>query len=354
MDNGLNETVRHQVSQSAGPQNAATALRSVPVKLPAPASQQSYGDSSTILFARVSVLQPGGSGDTSVDTEETEPRLEALTRHVAGRLAVPGAPAAAEVKVLIDSGSGITARLEELVEAVQGQPGMTQAALTQAFFGHARMVTALDQECDIETQSCPLPLTIETPWGPVQFTMPFIVLPGGGDVVIIGQKMLREKLGIDVMAQPKASVLKAHGWQDNSWIEFTAVAVGEPHAGAVLREAMAVTAFGPGGDASGGVEDEVTLTLLSQRPMMFHDFEVEMQDHVGALETTVDDAVDHSLPPECAKIFRDIVFRTHYDVFRRALLSDPPARVGPMTVRLQPGARSVRTKPRASPPAKAA
>ena len=50
-------------------------------------------------------LKPGGSGDTSVDTVDTEPHLEALTQHVAGRLAVPGASAAAEVKILMDSGS---------------------------------------------------------------------------------------------------------------------------------------------------------------------------------------------------------------------------------------------------------
>ena len=87
--------------------------------------------------------------------------------------------------------------------------------------------------------------------------------------------------------------------------------------------------------------------------MVFHDSEVEMQDRVGALETAVDDAVDHGLPPECAKMMRD-VFRTHYDVFRLALFGDPLARVEPMTVRFQPGARAVRAKPRNSPPAKAA
>ena len=76
------------------------------------------------------------------------------------------------------------------------------------------MVTSLGQECDIVTQSCPLHPTIETPWGPVRFTMPYIVLPGGGDVVIIGQKTLSEKLGIDVMTQLKASVLKTHGRED--------------------------------------------------------------------------------------------------------------------------------------------
>ena len=82
VDYGLTETVQHQVSQSAGPQNAAPVLHSVPVQLPAPASQQSCGDLITISYARVSVLPPGGSGDRNVDTVETKPHLEALTQHV--------------------------------------------------------------------------------------------------------------------------------------------------------------------------------------------------------------------------------------------------------------------------------
>ena len=48
----------------------------------------------------------------------------------------------------------------------------------------------------------------------------------------------------------------------------------------------------------------------------------------------------NELPQECAKMMRDIVFRTHLDVFRRALLGDPRARVEPMAVRHQPGARA--------------
>ena len=113
------------------------------------------------------------------------------------------------------------------------------------------------------------PLTIDTPWGPVRFTMPFIVLPGGGDVVIIGQKTLRKKIGIDVMA---ASVLKAQGRQDGAGMELTtARCVGEPNDGFVLRAAMAVTAFVTGGDAPGDVDDEVALTLPSQRPMIFQE-----------------------------------------------------------------------------------
>ena len=100
-----------------------------------------------------------------------------------------------------------------------------------------------------------------------------------------------------------------------------------PNAGAALRAAMAVTAFGPGGD-------DVTLARLRQQPMMFQDAEVGMHDRVDALETTVDDAVDHVLPPNCAKMLPDIVLRTHLDVSRRALLGEPPACVEPMTVRL--------------------
>ena len=86
------ETVQHHVSQSAGSQNAAPVLQIVPVQLPAPASQQCLGHSGTISYTRVSVLQPGGSGDTSEDTVATEPHLEALTQHVAGRLAFPVCP----------------------------------------------------------------------------------------------------------------------------------------------------------------------------------------------------------------------------------------------------------------------
>ena len=79
----------------------------------------------------------------------------------------------------------------------------------------------------------------------------------------------------------------------------------------MLRAATAVRAFGPGGDASSDVDDEVTLKLLSQRPMMFQGSDVEMQDRVGALKTAVNDAVDHGLPPECATMLRDVVFRAH-------------------------------------------
>ena len=156
-----------------------------------------------------------------MDTVDTELHLKELSQHIA-RLTVPGASAAAEVKVFMDSGLGVTAMSAELVEALRGQPWIMKTALMQAFVGHARVVPWSGQQCDIETQSCPLHITVKIPWGPDRFTMPFFVLPGVGDVVIIEQKMLRKKIGIDTMTQLKASVLKAHGRQDDAGVELTA------------------------------------------------------------------------------------------------------------------------------------
>ena len=70
---------------------------------------------------------------------ENDQLVEGLTQHLAGSLAAPSASAAAEVHM--DSGSSITATSEEPVQALRGQLGMTQTALTQEFVGHARVVT---------------------------------------------------------------------------------------------------------------------------------------------------------------------------------------------------------------------
>ena len=93
-------------------------------------------------------------------------------------------------------------------------------------------------------------------------------------------------------------------------METTAGAVGELNDGVVPRAAISVTEFGPGGDAPGAVDNDVTLLLLSQRPLVFQYDEVGMQDRVGSFETAVDGAVDHGLPSECecAKMPRDIGF----------------------------------------------
>ena len=146
-DNGLTETVQHQVSQSTDPQHTAPVPHSVPMQPPATVSQQQRGDSSAIYSARVAVVQPGRCSDTTADSVESEPHVEGLTQHFAGCLAVPGASAAAEVKVLMNSGSSSTAMSEELVQAAADDAN----GETQAFVGHVRVVTSLSQQCDIDT-----------------------------------------------------------------------------------------------------------------------------------------------------------------------------------------------------------
>ena len=157
----------------------------------------------------------------------------------------------------------------KLVEAVWGQSGMKKTALTQEFVGHARNLTSLGQESDIMNQSCWLHLTIQAPWGPVQYTNRFIMPTVGGDVVIIGQTTLREKLGVDTMTQLKLSVQEACARRHGAGMVLAARALGEPNAGSVLRAAMAVTAFGLSGVAPDDGDNNFTLMRPSQRPMIF-------------------------------------------------------------------------------------
>ena len=130
---------------------------------------------------------------------------------------------------------------EDLLEDLQGQPGMTRTALTQASDGRARLLTSLSQECDIETQSCPLHSTIETPSGLVRFTVQFIVLPGGGRC---GYHRAEDAEGETQHRRHGA----AHGlWTEGTerhcaGMELTARSMGYLNHGAVLRVAMAVTA----------------------------------------------------------------------------------------------------------------
>ena len=101
-----------------------------------------------------------------MDSVENEPHLKGLIQHPAGRLAVPGASAAAEVEVPRDSGSDMTAMSEELVEAVRGQPGMAQTALRQAFVGHAHALVSAPLNDRNTTRTSPVYHSVyRAPWG---------------------------------------------------------------------------------------------------------------------------------------------------------------------------------------------
>ena len=74
--------------------------------------------------------------------------------------------------------------------------------------------------------------------------MSFFVIPGGGDGVIIGKKILRGNFAIDVIAKQNASVEKSRGREEGLELHITAGGMGEPNARDVLGVAMAITTFG--------------------------------------------------------------------------------------------------------------
>ena len=119
--------------------------------------------------------------------------------------------------------------------------------------------------------------------------------------------------------------------------------MGEPNA--VLWVAIAITSFGPGVDAPGEVDDDVTLTLMSQRPIYLEDPGIGARDHVDLFKALIYDAVDHGFPATCAKMLRDIVSPKKHEVFRHAIQGHPPARVEHIIVWLQRCASMVRVKP---------
>ena len=138
----------------------------------------------------------------------------------------------------------------------------------------------------------------------------------------IGQKTLKDKLGVDVIARIQASVPKAYRVRDDAGVQLTARVMAKPGTDAVLPMTMAGTVFWPGGVDPGDVDDDVTQGLLSQRPMIFRDSDEEMQGRVSVLETAVDNAADHGSPPDCAKMPRDIVFCTLRNVFCQAFMGE--------------------------------
>ena len=77
----------------------------------------------------------------------------------------------------------------------------------QPFRGKAKVRTAFGEGRAVTYQAIPLFLTLMTPWGNVRFQLPFVVLPGDGDVLVLGQVMLREVLCVDVMADLKRTVM---------------------------------------------------------------------------------------------------------------------------------------------------
>ena len=254
VDNGLTETVQPQVFQGVGPQNAAPVLHSIPVQALATAAQQRRENMPRPFHMRV--YRPyslAGVGIRAWVRWRQIPNLEALTLHVAGCPAVSGAFAAAEVTVLVDSGSVSTAMTENRVEALWGQPGVVNTALTETLIGYAmrvrwrRWAWSEKSRCTIVSAL----LEDQNFMGTISVNYDVYRAPWGkGSCYYRAENAERE-----LHHRHHAA---AEGPCTGAAYEHRARAVGQPNPGDFLPAAMAITTFAPGVHAPSDVDSNVT------------------------------------------------------------------------------------------------
>lgn len=63
----------------------------------------------------------------------------------------------------------------------------------------------------VTLQTVPMDLTSTSACGDMHITLPFLIMTGNADFVIVGTKTLRENLDIDVMRQLKERLLREEG-----------------------------------------------------------------------------------------------------------------------------------------------
>lgn len=113
-------------------------------------------------YYRLKVVQGRGSGPSQVQDLDTRPQLEWMLQHLRVNLLVPamGGELSVSVDVLLDSGSGVMEGLETLLEEVLAE--MPGVQLARPFEGKAWVVTATGEERNVEIQTCPMYLTVDS------------------------------------------------------------------------------------------------------------------------------------------------------------------------------------------------
>ncbi|KAE9267331.1 hypothetical protein PF008_g31381 [Phytophthora fragariae] len=151
-----------------------------------------------------------------------------------------------------------------------------------------------------------LHLKLTTAAGSVRIAKPVecLIIPGDSTEFLLGNDVLN-MLGIDVSRQ--LDPLVANATRDEREDEFDDIH--EPQIG-----------------SSAGLDADV----------------------LAAVEKMIESAVQKGFPKESVPRLRRIA--TRYDIWRLRLGDDPPARVPPMKIRLKPGAKPYRCKPRKYPP----
>lgn len=156
--------------------------------------------------------------------------------------------------------------------------------------------------------------------------------------MIIGLKMLRESLDIDIVRSLYQQVSEVG--------ELLAAVYSPAHACEAVSSVRRV--FGPGltlqgilqaqaEDALPDLSDELCGTLVSRGLDMFMKAGEEVAARREALVGGLSVAVETGLPEGCVAELEEIVVGECFDAFRRALTGEPPARMASMRVTLKQG-----------------
>lgn len=85
--------------------------------------------------------------------------------------------------IFLDNGSEVTAVSEALADKIERK--LPKAAAICPFDEQSRVVTALGMERNILTQTCSVHVLTKSSWDEVRVTVPFVILPGSGCLVVV-------------------------------------------------------------------------------------------------------------------------------------------------------------------------
>ena len=256
---------------------------------------------------------------------------------------------------MLDSGAGVSCISEKMAADLGAHFEGTRIVYPMTKTAKARVADG--RELAIKNQTRRMNVTILTPWAPVEVTLSLAVLPGIDDVLIIGSKSMRERLGVEIMASLKDSIVRKTSDRSISPDEMAEVAVATKEAQTVQSR---LSKLGPVGVTLEGMraagdrmalpeaQDDIREALIARGPAMFMHPAEESEARIEALHKALETAVLVGMDPEAVKRLCQVVLDTRVDAFRRALTGEPAADVEPLRITLKPDAsmERVRARPR--------
>ena len=257
-------------------------------------------------------------------------------------LSVPGTAvkSVCPVTAILDSGSGISTMSESV--GAKLQPAVPDVQIVGPMTDDQYVKMANGKLVLVKQTSCPVRIALHTIWGPVVMDpVSYAVLPGKGDVVILGSPTLAAQ-GINVY-DSLGECMRKH----NRAVQ----GVESPNFKKRRRVSIAVEALLQ--RVPPEPPDEAVERLDSRGSDVGMEPEQEEGERAVALAKVVETVAANGLSARSGARLCEILDR-HWNAFWRGLRGDPPARVRPLTVTSKPETKVVKARGRAYSPIKTA